>query len=853
MTRDLRPLWRIVALIGVAWWLADRWLLIPAPPLPWSWARADLWGLPVQGLLLAGAALLLRRDRGAASLAMIPLLLLLVSILIPAPGINQAPMGITRYAEALGSGTPTGVLVGVSGLMLLAAALAGAAAVLTGRLERVAGLTLLAVALIPPLIQLLLHVMGIGHVAAERLAWSLFASIMGFGLFWWALPRLAANGAIARPGRWEARTLSALFPIMVLVAYIAVKLEAAGLSAGDENIYFYDVLLFTRGIMPYRDFFFAHPPLHIAIPGLLCMVTGFSLTLLKLLPLAVSCVTGLAVWDTVRRPFGAVGGAAALVGWLFALEQLQASSNLTGVNLTVLFSALSLWCVVRQRPYTGGLLAGAAVSTGVYAAPILAAVPLVLAFRNSKDLLRFLAASLTLIVVINLRMRTLAGPTYLDQVYLFHTLKPVRPEQAEAGWLALRSVDWAWLAALWTTVVTVGVLRHPLGKLSARLGLSRGALLGLGAAGAAVTALVVYHSWQSGDPAGPARVLRDLTILLEGKEFQRTAYYHTGLLLGGLLLPIAWAGARLARLPQAAAPGAWAPPMLFTVLLLGSAAELSVLRETYSFYYLVLLFPAALAAGGTAGLGWAALVATARTCIKRPGDLTMVLRRGAAATATVALLCAAGLAPVFALDIGRERFPEEVKGAGQWKCYPWKDSFPDNPLGAQVRSRAWRHCRIKGALEDAIPRYLWNKKHHFTKAHEIGAYIAAHSEEGETLAGASMTTPLLAILSGRDVAAHFVDTNRKRFSAGLVTEEEFWETVCRTPLRYVVASPRSMFSPKRMARHPVIRRYFKPDKIFDVPALKFSGRYPLVLFRRVADEPDDEGYYCRWPRDGRQR
>ncbi|MFH1531894.1 MAG: glycosyltransferase family 39 protein, partial [Pseudomonadota bacterium] len=601
MTRDLRPLWRIVALVGVAWWLADRWLFVPAPPLPWSLARGDLWGLPVQGLLLAAAALLLRRDR----LALIPLILLLVSALAPVPGVDRAPLAILHYGALLGIGTPMGILAGVAGFTLVAATLAGLAAVLSGRLEQVAGALLLVIAVAPPLVQLLLDALGASPVASGRLGWSLVASGVGFGLVWLALPRLVADGAVARPGRWERRVLTALLPVGVLVAYVAVKLEAAGLSAGDENIYFYDVLLFTRGLLPYRDFFFAHPPLHVVLPGLLCMVTGFSLPLLKLLPLVASCVTGLAAWDTVRRSFGAVGAAAALVGWLFALEQLQASSNLTGVNLTVLFMALSLWCVVRHRPLAGGLLAGAAVSTGIYAAPLLAAVPLVLAYRDPRGLLRFLAGSLGLALVTNLGFRALAGAGYWEQVYLFHTLKPVDPEQVKAGWLALRTVDWAWLAGPWAAVVIGGALRGPLRRRLAGLGLTRGATLGLLAAGAALVLLVVYRSWRSDDPVGAARVLRDLGVLLEGKEFRRVAYYHAGLLLVGLLLPFAWAGARLAKLPVAVDGGARGPTALFVVLILGIAAELSVLRETYSFYYLVLLLPAALAAGAAAGLAWA--------------------------------------------------------------------------------------------------------------------------------------------------------------------------------------------------------------------------------------------------------
>ena len=121
MTRDLRPAWRVVALLGIAWWLADRWLLAPAPPLVWSLGRDALWGLPVQGLVLAAAALLLARGRSAA-FAVVPLLLLVVATLAPAPGVTRAPLALLRDAAALGGGTPSGILAGLSGLLLLTAA-----------------------------------------------------------------------------------------------------------------------------------------------------------------------------------------------------------------------------------------------------------------------------------------------------------------------------------------------------------------------------------------------------------------------------------------------------------------------------------------------------------------------------------------------------------------------------------------------------------------------------------------------------------------------------------------------------------------------------------------------------------
>ena len=55
--------------------------------------------------------------------------------------------------------------------------------------------------------------------------------------------------------------------IGIILGYLALKWSCFHYSATDENIYFYQAAAWAEGVLPYRDFFFAHPPLHIAPPA----------------------------------------------------------------------------------------------------------------------------------------------------------------------------------------------------------------------------------------------------------------------------------------------------------------------------------------------------------------------------------------------------------------------------------------------------------------------------------------------------------------------------------------------------------------------------------------------------------
>ena len=75
-------------------------------------------------------------------------------------------------------------------------------------------------------------------------------------------------------------------PYVLLAAFMAAFLAITlrGLSTiqpGDENVYYYMGRLVSEGKMPYRDFFFAHPPLQIYLIALVYKAFGFSIAALK--------------------------------------------------------------------------------------------------------------------------------------------------------------------------------------------------------------------------------------------------------------------------------------------------------------------------------------------------------------------------------------------------------------------------------------------------------------------------------------------------------------------------------------------------------------------------------------------
>ena len=176
-------------------------------------------------------------------------------------------------------------------------------------------------------------------------------------------------------------------------------------------------------------------------------------------------------------------------------------------------------------------------------------------------------------------------------------------------------------------------------------------------------------------------------------------------------------------------------------------------------------------------------------------------------------------------------WPDEKRLRGQVVHFEYIEPPVLPSLSGVVKTLFWRSERVRGRPQPGYAHYLWEKKQWFSTAQEIADYLRANSPLDATITGASTVAPLIAILSGRRIAANEVDTNSNRFMAGMITEEEFWRRVCNTKLAFVIGADNSYFSLESVARQKVMQQCFSMDRAFR----DHDAALKIVLYRRLQD------------------
>ncbi len=224
--------------------------------------------------------------------------------------------------------------------------------------------------------------------------------------------------------KWPVIVAWCAFGLVVLF-YLSLKSFCFHWQVGDENIYFYMAWsTVDHGALPYSDFFFAHPPLHI-LPGIAVFgLLGFGPFSVRLIPIGATLVGAFFLFRLARARIGSLGGVATVFLYLTAFSLIRASTHWTGINLAVMWCVLGLWAHFKRRPATAGVFLALGVCTGNYVLP--AALMLgILAFLDSRPkgrryLLGF-AVPWAALMVMGL---ALGGTAYLKAVYAYHLLKP---------------------------------------------------------------------------------------------------------------------------------------------------------------------------------------------------------------------------------------------------------------------------------------------------------------------------------------------------------------------------------------------------------------------------------------------
>ncbi len=244
----------------------------------------------------------------------------------------------------------------------------------------------------------------------------------------------------------------------MLLLYAVLKSYGLRPAAGDENIYFYMASRTAKGLLPYRDFFFAHPPMHL-LPGVpLAWLSGGSWMVLKAIPMVASGASGWLLHRIARRHLGAPEALAVAALFLFSHDLLRASSHWTGANLATLGLCAGWLASERGRDRLAGVLYALAAASAMYAGPLAVGFTVGRWLQSRSAGVRTVLAGLATFGLAHVLGLFVGGDRYLDQVFRYHMEKP----PTEDAWtrsitsIALRN---PWL--LWGALSGIGWLLWP--------------------------------------------------------------------------------------------------------------------------------------------------------------------------------------------------------------------------------------------------------------------------------------------------------------------------------------------------------------------------------------------------------
>ncbi len=585
---------------------------------------------------------------------------------------------------------------------------------------------------------------------------------------------------------WLARLAPPALVVAAATLFAVLKLYAIeSVVIGDEHLYFNMALLVNRGLVPYRDFFYTHPPAALYEAALAFGLFGYSLALGKAMTAAAFLVGGLVAYPLGRRWLGAAEGALACALLLLAFDPLRISSHFTGANEAFALAMIGLWLGTLGAPVLAGIAFGLGALVAVYVLPGAGAVALLLWGRSRGAALRFVAATVAVAIGGNLAMLWLAGPEFLYQVYVTQLQKG--PEGSLRGYL----------------------LYHRLGMIcfENRL-LTAGSVAGL--------ALLVLDLWrrQSEQPRSPrgrgaawARLWSDprdqglLTMVAWLALFwtfyllisKHHAYYFL------FLMPVfAWLSATAyVRIARAALEGLGSVAAAGRSAL-GAGRSSSVGRD-------------ALAAGRTTGAAAASAMARATGARPTPGETprsaapagshgSRAARRRAARSgvhgsgggrgawrgrarlgsgwlttegaapallAVTLILATVGVVDALYLPFARNRYGTATT------THDWQPLRRWPGLDRLVAWAFWDPAYSLASPPSGITRYLQHESLQMTKAAELYRAVEQHSQPGDAIFGPVGLIPLVASETGRRVAADLVDTSSYRITFGLSRIEDW--------------------------------------------------------------------------------
>lgn len=215
--------------------------------------------------------------------------------------------------------------------------------------------------------------------------------------------------------------------VFIIVAFVfLIRLFFLHPTFSDENFYFNVAKQILAGSLPYKDFFFSHPPLQIYTLASLFKVFGTSIFVGKLLPLITSSLNIILVFLISKSFFDEKTGFLASVFYIIFPAFLSFSLIEYGMLPTVFFFLLSFYLLIKDKPL---LSASSLAIACMFRYNAIFYLPLFLMFYKKKEIKKFFIYFLIVFSAVLLLFTQIFGHNFINDTIIFHTESKVSVTQ----------------------------------------------------------------------------------------------------------------------------------------------------------------------------------------------------------------------------------------------------------------------------------------------------------------------------------------------------------------------------------------------------------------------------------------
>ncbi len=151
-----------------------------------------------------------------------------------------------------------------------------------------------------------------------------------------------------------------------LTIYLFLKSKCFHWYISDESIYYYLAWDLDWSHLPYRDFFYANPPLLLLLLKLGGILSGWGVAGLRAVPIFCLLLSGYAFYRILSPRLGQWVCVPLCLYWL-SYDSLRASTHATGISESLAFLGIAFLLAFRRKPALAGLFLGLGLWTKTYA------------------------------------------------------------------------------------------------------------------------------------------------------------------------------------------------------------------------------------------------------------------------------------------------------------------------------------------------------------------------------------------------------------------------------------------------------------------------------------------------------